>query len=76
MRPYVRGADVLRIALRALPVAVLHALIMNTEHDVTGRRLTDRLAAGACPADQVAGSCAALSVQVSGYGAGSRRAGE
>ncbi|GLX48300.1 hypothetical protein Shyhy01_12500 [Streptomyces hygroscopicus subsp. hygroscopicus] len=31
--------------LKVRPAAVLHSLIMNTEHDVTGRKLTDRLAA-------------------------------
>jgi hypothetical protein len=39
------GAGALRTALRVLPAAVLHSLIMNTEHDVRGRKPTDRLAA-------------------------------
>ncbi|GGY84591.1 hypothetical protein GCM10010300_30810 [Streptomyces olivaceoviridis] len=45
MRPYVTGAEAPRTALSVLPAAVLQVLIMTTEHDVTGRLLTDRLAA-------------------------------
>ncbi|GAA3108634.1 hypothetical protein GCM10017687_21190 [Streptomyces echinatus] len=45
MRPYVTGAGVPRTVLSVLPAAVLQVLIMTTEHDVTGRKLTDRLAA-------------------------------
>ncbi|GAB2839889.1 hypothetical protein GCM10027074_02820 [Streptomyces deserti] len=50
--PYVTGADGPLAGLPALPEAsralentALHLLIMNTEHDVPGRKPTDRLAA-------------------------------
>ncbi|GAA2409893.1 hypothetical protein GCM10010255_52790 [Streptomyces coeruleofuscus] len=42
---YVTGADDPRTDLPARTIDALHLLIMNTEHDVTGRNGTDRLAA-------------------------------
>ncbi|GAA2596702.1 hypothetical protein GCM10011428_38680 [Streptomyces violaceus] len=42
---YVTGADAPLIDPLTRPIDALHLLIMDTEHDVTGRNRPDRLAA-------------------------------